>query len=67
MAEKGLTRMPVVERESRKFLGLISLADLLRGRARHLEQERRRERPLRLKFLLGGDEGNTETREPTAR
>jgi chloride channel protein, CIC family len=67
MAEKGFTRMPVVQRESRKFLGLISLADLLKGRARHLEQERRRERPLRLKFLFGGDEVNTETREPAAR
>jgi len=54
MAEKGITRMPVVERETQEFLGLVSLDDLLKARARHLEEERRRERPLRLKFLLPG-------------
>ena len=54
MAEKSVTRMPVVERSSRKFLGLISLDDLLKARARHLEEERRRERTLKLKYLLVG-------------
>jgi len=54
MAEKSVTRMPVVERTSRKFLGLISLDDLLKARARHLEEERRRERTLKLKHLLVG-------------
>src|ERR1700681_233054 len=52
MAETGFTRMPVVDRASRKFLGLISLDDLLKARARHLEEERRRERTLKLRFLL---------------
>ena len=56
MAENGVTRMPVVERKTRKFVGLISLDDLLKGRARHLEEERRRERPLRLEYLFGGEE-----------
>jgi CIC family chloride channel protein len=55
MAETGFTRMPVVERGTGKFLGLISLDDLLKARARHLEEERRRERTLKLRFfLLGG-------------
>ncbi len=54
MAEKGITRMPVLERETHEFLGLVSLDDLLKARARHLEEERRRERTLRLKFLLPG-------------
>jgi chloride channel protein, CIC family len=54
MAEKGLTRMPVVERETGHFLGLVSLDDLLKARARHLEEERRRERPLKLTFLIPG-------------
>ena len=55
MAETGFTRMPVVDRASGKFLGLISLDDLLKARARHLEEERRRERTLKLRFfLLGG-------------
>ncbi len=54
MAEKSVTRMPVVERSSRKFLGLISLDDLLKARARHLEEERRRERTLKWKHLLVG-------------
>jgi chloride channel protein, CIC family len=51
MAERGLTRMPVVDRVTRKFLGLVSLDDLLKARARHLEEERRRDRPLTLRFL----------------
>jgi chloride channel protein, CIC family len=48
MAEKGVTRMPVVEPESRQLLGLISLDDLLKARARHWEEERRRERVFRI-------------------
>jgi chloride channel protein, CIC family len=60
MAENGVTRMPVVERETGKFVGLISLDDLLKGRARHLEEERRRERPLRLEGLFGGEEVEAE-------
>lgn len=54
MAETGFTRMPVVDRASGKFLGLISLDDLLKARARHLEEERRRERTLTLRFFLPG-------------
>ena len=56
--------MPVVDQASRKFLGLVSLNDLLKARARHLEEERRRERTLKLRFLLSGDRvtGETETK-----
>src|SRR5262249_9694357 len=53
MAETGLTRFPVVERNGcEKLVGLISLADLLTARVRNLEAERRRERvhPLHLFF-----------------
>jgi chloride channel protein, CIC family len=61
MADHGVTRMPVVERETGRFVGLISLDDLLKGRARHLEEERRRERPLRLEGLFGSEvEGDVE-------
>jgi chloride channel protein, CIC family len=52
MAESGVTRVPVVERMSGKFLGLLSLEDLLKARARHLEEEQRREQTLHLKFLM---------------
>jgi CIC family chloride channel protein len=54
MAEKGLTRMPVVDPTTRKFMGLVSLNDLLKARARHLEEERRRERTLSFKFFRVG-------------
>jgi chloride channel protein, CIC family len=54
MAEKGFTRMPVIEHATGRFIGLISLDDLLKARARHLEEESRRERPLRFRFLRPG-------------
>ena len=67
MAEKGITRMPVVEPSSGRLLGLISLTDLLKARARHLEEERRREQVLSLRFFLPGDQGKHETATPAAR
>jgi CIC family chloride channel protein len=62
MAEKSVTRLPVLERSTRKFLGLVSLDDLLKARARHLEEERRRERTLNFKFLLPGGRANLPTK-----
>ena len=50
MAQTGFTRMPVVESESRKLVGMISLHDLLLARVRNLNEERHRERPLRLRL-----------------
>ncbi len=52
MAETGFTRLPVVEHpRSRKLVGMISLADLLKARVRNLESERRRERLLHAPFV----------------
>jgi chloride channel protein, CIC family len=51
MAAKGVTRMPVIDRESHKFLGMISLDDLLKARSRHLEEEQRRETTLWLPYF----------------
>jgi H+/Cl- antiporter ClcA/CBS domain-containing protein len=51
MAEHACTRVPVVDRDTREFLGLVSLNDLLKARARHLEEERRREQPLKLRLF----------------
>ncbi|HLK50509.1 MAG TPA: chloride channel protein [Bryobacteraceae bacterium] len=49
MADTGITRFPVVKREdSRELVGMLSLYDLLHARARSLEEERRRERVLRI-------------------
>ena len=67
MAERGFTRMPVVERASKKFLGLVSLNDLLKARGRHLEEESRRERTLKLRFLLPGGRLVRETEGPTVK
>jgi H+/Cl- antiporter ClcA/predicted transcriptional regulator len=55
MAETGFTRLPVVARQDpRMILGLISLTDLLKARAHHLEEERRRERVLQMRLLAAG-------------
>jgi chloride channel protein, CIC family len=51
MAEKRLTRLPVVERATRNFLGLVALDDLLKARGHHLEEERTRETTLKLRFF----------------
>ena len=51
MAESGLTRFPVVDRgDDGKLLGMISLRDLLSARTRNLEEERARERVLRIRL-----------------
>ena len=54
MAEKGVTRMPVLKSaEDRGLVGMVSLEDMLRARTRALEEERRRERVLRIHFPFG--------------
>jgi CBS domain-containing protein len=54
MAETGFTRMPVLDSQhSRKLVGMISLHDLLHARVRSLEEERRRERVLRIRLPFG--------------
>jgi CIC family chloride channel protein len=54
MAETGFTRLPVVESsDTRKLVGMISLSDLLRARTRSLEEERQRERVLRIRLPFG--------------
>jgi CBS domain-containing protein len=53
MAETGLTRLPVVDREApQTVMGILSLRDLLKARSRTLENERRRERVLRMDAVL---------------
>jgi len=53
MAETGLTRFPVVDRDpANRLLGIISLDDLLKARALNLEAERRRERIMRMDLVF---------------
>jgi CBS domain-containing protein len=51
MAETGYTRLPVVDAKG-NLVGIVSLNDLLKARSRNLDEERRRERVLRLHMLL---------------
>ena len=53
MAETGLTRLPVVDDESRELVGMISLHDLLQARVRNLNEERRREQVLQVRLPFG--------------
>jgi H+/Cl- antiporter ClcA len=50
MAETGFTRFPVVDPQTGRLAGMISLEDLLMARVRNLDEERRRERPLRFRL-----------------
>jgi CBS domain-containing protein len=52
MAETGLTRFPVVERHTRRLVGMVALTDLLKARARNLDAEQRRERVLGTNITL---------------
>jgi CBS domain-containing protein len=53
MAERGVTRLVAVNpANSRHVVGKIALHDLLKARARHLEDEHRRERILPFEYLL---------------
>ncbi|MGH2602691.1 MAG: chloride channel protein, partial [Dehalococcoidia bacterium] len=65
MAESGLTRFPVVERNgSGALLGMLSLNDLLRARSMNLESERRRERVLRLRVPFSRDSAPLRPSDP---
>jgi CBS domain containing-hemolysin-like protein len=49
----GFTRLPVVAwHDPQKLMGIVSLTDLLKARAHHLEEEQRRERVLQMRLLL---------------
>jgi CIC family chloride channel protein len=53
MVESGFTRRPVMDTDDEKrLLGMVSLDDLLRARTRNLQEERARERVLRLRVPL---------------
>ena len=53
MSDTGLTRFPVVNNDrERKLTGMVALSDLLRARTRSLEEERHRERVLRIHLPL---------------
>lgn len=54
MAETGFTRVPVLASHTdTKVVGMISLEDLLRARARNLAAERHRERVIRIRLPFG--------------
>lgn len=52
MVETGFRRIPVIDSEEGRLLGMVSLDDLLSARSRSLEEERARERTLRLRMPI---------------
>jgi CBS domain-containing protein len=54
MAENGITRLPVIDGETQKLVGLVTLEDLLKARTRHVEEERHREQVIRFPFSSAG-------------
>jgi CIC family chloride channel protein len=54
MADSGFTRFPVLARRGdQPIVGMVSLNDLLRARTRNLDEERARERVLRIRMPFG--------------
>jgi chloride channel protein, CIC family len=54
MADSGFTRLPVLDPSGNgKLLGMVSLRDLLHARSKNLEDERARERVLRIRMPFG--------------
>jgi chloride channel protein, CIC family len=55
MADSGFTRFPVLDPgDDGKIVGMVALNDLLRARVKNLEDERARERVLRIRMPFGG-------------
>ncbi len=61
MAQTGFTRFPVLSSDGHQLAGMISLNDLLRARSRNLEDERTRERVLRVRIPFGRHAGTSNT------
>ena len=59
MAESGLTRFPVIDREHGRLIGMVALTDLLKARALNLDAEQRRERVLGARITLPFGERRT--------
>jgi len=54
MAESGFTRFPVLDPAGDgKIVGMVALNDLLHARTRNLEDERAREKALRIRMPFG--------------
>jgi CBS domain-containing protein len=63
MAESGFTRFPVLDpRGDGKIVGMVALNDLLHARTRNLEDERARERVLRIRMPFGRHAKNARSR-----
>jgi H+/Cl- antiporter ClcA len=52
MAASGVTRVPVLERETSRAVGLLSLNQLLQGRLRDLREAREAEQVLRFRLVM---------------
>ena len=65
MADSGFTRFPVLDPgDTGKIIGMVALNDLLHARTRNLDDERARERVLRIRMPFGRDTKETKVTLP---
>jgi H+/Cl- antiporter ClcA/CBS domain-containing protein len=66
MASSGVTRMPVVERATRRVVGVVSLAQLLQARLRDVREARDAEQVLRFRLVIPTRRSSRRDRLPLA-
>jgi H+/Cl- antiporter ClcA/predicted transcriptional regulator len=66
MASSGVTRMPVIERATRRAVGVVSLSQLLQARLRDIREAREAEQVFRIRLLIPTRRARRDRRAPAS-